>query len=112
MMSTDHEGRRRKTVEIVRDDQTITGGRSVIGPVDDEAVARTLLEATLFEIKRVIVGQEELLERVFVALLACGHLLIEAVPGLAKTLTVKTVADVVGGSFSRIQFTSDLVPAD
>ncbi len=70
------------------------------------------LEAALFEIKRVIVGQEELLERVFVALLTGGHLLIEGVPGLAKTLTVKTVANVLGGEFSRVQFTPDLVPAD
>src|SRR6476660_6423674 len=74
--------------------------------------ARQTLEATLFEIKRVIVGQEEMLERVFVALLAGGHLLLEGVPGLAKTLTIKTVAEVLGGTFKRIQFTPDLVPAD
>ena len=74
--------------------------------------ARTTLEAAMFEIKRVIVGQEAMLERVFVALLSSGHLLIEGVPGLAKTLTVKTIADVLGGSFQRIQFTPDLVPAD
>ena len=80
--------------------------------LEDEALARERLEAALFEIKRVIVGQEELLERVFVALLTGGHILIEGVPGLAKTLTVKTVARVLGGSFSRIQFTPDLVPAD
>ena len=80
--------------------------------LEDEALARERLEAALFEIKRVIVGQEELLERVFVALLTGGHILIEGVPGLAKTLTVKTVAQVLGGSFSRIQFTPDLVPAD
>ena len=66
----------------------------------------------MFEIKRVIAGQDEMLERVFVCLLAGGHLLIEGVPGLAKTLTVKTVADVFGGKFERIQFTPDLVPAD
>src|SRR6266496_3443297 len=70
------------------------------------------LEAALFEIKRVIVGQEGMLERVFVALLAGGHVLLEGVPGLAKTLTIKTVADVLGGTFKRIQFTPDLVPAD
>lgn len=80
--------------------------------LEGEAAARERLEAALFEIKRVIVGQEELLERVFVALLTGGHLLIEGVPGLAKTLTVKTVAQVLGGTFSRIQFTPDLVPAD
>src|SRR3954471_928434 len=74
--------------------------------------ARTRLEAALFEMKRVIVGQETLLERVLVALLVGGHLLIEGVPGLAKTLTVKTLADVVGGSHNRVQFTPDLVPSD
>ncbi len=74
--------------------------------------ARETLESTMFEIKRVIVGQEQMLERVMVALLAGGHLLLEGVPGLAKTLTVKTVADVLGGTFHRVQFTPDLVPAD
>jgi MoxR-like ATPase len=73
---------------------------------------RGLLETAVFEIKRVIAGQDEMLERVFVCLLAGGHMLIEGVPGLAKTLTVKTVADVFGGKFERIQFTPDLVPAD
>src|ERR687893_838299 len=75
-------------------------------------VAHDALEGALFEIKRVIVGQEAMLERVLVALLAGGHVLLEGVPGLAKTLTVKTVADVLGGSFKRLQFTPDLVPAD
>jgi MoxR-like ATPase len=70
------------------------------------------VEAALFEIKRVIAGQDEMLERVFVCLLAGGHLLIEGVPGLAKTLTIKTVAEVLGGSFHRVQFTPDLVPSD
>src|SRR5213596_2308589 len=70
------------------------------------------LENALFEIKRVIVGQEAMLERVLVALLAGGHVLLEGVPGLAKTLTIKAVADVLGGSFKRLQFTPDLVPAD
>src|SRR5688572_28672060 len=74
--------------------------------------AHDALETGLFEIKRVIVGQEQMLERVFVALLAGGHVLLEGVPGLAKTLTVKTVAEVIGGTFHRIQFTPDLVPAD
>ena len=73
---------------------------------------RDLVESALFEIKRVIAGQDEMLERVFVCLLASGHLLIEGVPGLAKTLTIKTVADVLGGSFQRVQFTPDLVPSD
>jgi MoxR-like ATPase len=75
-------------------------------------IAHDSLESALFEIKRVIVGQEAMLERVLVALLAGGHVLLEGVPGLAKTLTVKTVADVLGGSFKRLQFTPDLVPAD
>jgi MoxR-like ATPase len=70
------------------------------------------LEQALFEIRRVIAGQEEMLERVLVCLLAGGHVLIEGVPGLAKTLTIKTTAAVLGGSFSRVQFTPDLVPSD
>ncbi|MCE7885768.1 MAG: hypothetical protein DYH08_18250 [Actinobacteria bacterium ATB1] len=70
------------------------------------------VEQALFEIKKVIVGQEQLLERMLVAILSRGHVLLEGVPGLAKTLAVKTVARVLGGSFSRIQFTPDLVPAD
>src|ERR687884_779776 len=70
------------------------------------------LEQALFEIRRVIAGQDQMLERVLVCLLAKGHLLIEGVPGLAKTLTIKTTASVLGGSFSRIQFTPDLVPSD
>ena len=72
----------------------------------------TLMESILYEVKRVVVGQDRFLERVLVALLAEGHLLVEGVPGLAKTLTVKTLARAVGGSFKRIQFTPDLVPAD
>src|SRR5438128_1470259 len=70
------------------------------------------LEEALFEIKRVIAGQEAMLERVLVCLLAGGHLLIEGVPGLAKTLTIKTTAAVLGGTFQRVQFTPDLVPSD
>ena len=73
---------------------------------------RAALEEALHEIKRVIVGQDAMLERLLVALLAGGHVLLEGVPGLAKTLTVKTLAQVLGGTFSRIQFTPDLVPAD
>ncbi|WP_412542423.1 MoxR family ATPase [Longispora sp. K20-0274] len=72
----------------------------------------TLLEKALFEVKRVIVGQDRMIERMFVALLARGHCLLEGVPGVAKTLAVETLAKVVGGSFSRVQFTPDLVPAD
>jgi len=72
----------------------------------------TLMERILYETKRVVVGQDRFLERVLVALLAQGHLLVEGVPGLAKTLTVKTLARTVRGSFKRIQFTPDLVPSD
>jgi MoxR-like ATPase len=71
-----------------------------------------VFESALVEVKRVIVGQEEMLERVFVALLSEGHVLLEGVPGLAKTLTIKAVSNVLGGSFKRIQFTPDLVPSD
>jgi MoxR-like ATPase len=81
-------------------------------PVSTPAEAKERLEQALFEIRRVIAGQEAMLERVLVCLLAQGHLLIEGVPGLAKTLTIKTTAGVLGGSFSRVQFTPDLVPSD
>ena len=76
-----------------------------------EAVASTM-ERILFEVKKVVVGQDHFLERVLVATLAQGHLLVEGVPGLAKTLTVKTLAAAISGGFKRIQFTPDLVPAD
>ena len=66
----------------------------------------------LFEVKRTIVGQDVLLERMAIAMLAGGHLLVEGVPGLAKTLAVKSLAGAIGGQFQRIQFTPDLVPAD
>ena len=74
--------------------------------------ARDDLQEALYEIKRVIVGQDAMLERLLVSLLTGGHVLLEGVPGLAKTLTVKTLAAVLGGSYNRIQFTPDLVPAD
>src|SRR5712671_4329214 len=74
--------------------------------------AATLMERVLYEVKKTVVGQDHFLERVLVAMLAGGHLLVEGVPGLAKTLTVKTLAATVRGSFRRIQFTPDLVPAD
>ncbi len=80
-------------------------------PLTPGAVSERL-EQALFEIRRVIAGQDQMLERVLVCLLAQGHLLIEGVPGLAKTLTIKTTAGVLGGSFARVQFTPDLVPAD
>jgi MoxR-like ATPase len=81
-------------------------------PETQEREPTTPLEQMLFEIKKVIVGQEALLERIVVALLARGHILVEGVPGLAKTMAIRTVAQVVGGQFNRIQFTPDLVPAD
>ncbi len=71
-----------------------------------------LMEQILYEVKRVVVGQDRFLERVMVAMLAQGHLLVEGVPGLAKTLTIKTLANTIRGNFKRIQFTPDLVPAD
>ena len=80
--------------------------------MDTPEQSASLMEQVLYEVKKVVVGQDRFLERVLVALLAKGHLLVEGVPGLAKTLTVNTLADVVGGSFKRIQFTPDLVPSD
>jgi MoxR-like ATPase len=70
------------------------------------------MERVLYEVKKIIVGQDVLLERLAVALLARGHLLVEGVPGLAKTMAIKTLAASIGGEFKRIQFTPDLVPAD
>src|SRR5881409_3501556 len=70
------------------------------------------MERVLYEVKKVIVGQDHLLERLVVALLARGHILVEGVPGLAKTMAIKTLAEAIGGEFKRIQFTPDLVPAD
>ena len=81
-------------------------------PATAPAYDGELLERVVFEIKRVIVGQDRLVERMLVGLLARGHLLLEGVPGVAKTLAVETVATVVGGTFSRLQFTPDLVPSD
>jgi MoxR-like ATPase len=73
---------------------------------------RRLMERVLYEVKTIIVGQDHLLERLIVALLARGHILVEGVPGLAKTMAIKTLAGTIGGEFKRIQFTPDLVPAD
>jgi len=86
-------------IHVVRDDAPPPGPRQA-------------LEEVLFEVKRVIVGQDAMLERLLVAILAGGHVLLEGVPGLAKTLTVRTLAESLGGSFRRIQFTPDLVPSD
>ena len=71
-----------------------------------------IMEEVLYEVKKIIVGQDVLLERLIVALLARGHILVEGVPGLAKTMAIKTLAATIGGEFQRIQFTPDLVPAD
>ena len=79
---------------------------------DDARLSPAVMEHVLFEMKRLIVGQDYLLERLLVALLARGHVLLEGVPGLAKTATIKALAQVIGGSFGRVQFTPDLVPAD
>ncbi|EON34501.1 MoxR-like ATPase [Gordonia terrae C-6] len=88
-------------------DPAAAGADSVLSDAD---VA--LLERAIYEVKRVIVGQDQLVERILVGLLARGHILLEGVPGVAKTLAVETFARVVGGSFSRVQFTPDLVPTD
>jgi len=85
---------------------------SEMPPAAEQPDHRTQLEEALVEVKRVIAGQDEMLERVLVCLVAGGHLLIEGVPGLAKTLTIKTTAAALGGSFRRVQFTPDLVPSD
>jgi MoxR-like ATPase len=85
---------------------------SVIAADEDIANVARGLKAVLHETKKVVIGQDAMLERVLVALLAGGHVLLEGVPGLAKTLTVKTLATAMGGSFRRVQFTPDLVPAD
>ncbi|MFF3865416.1 AAA family ATPase [Micromonospora sp. NPDC020750] len=84
---------------------------SLPSPVDPDPTGAEL-QQTLFEVKRVIVGQDRLVERLLTALLANGHCLLEGVPGVAKTLAAHTLATVVGGTFSRIQFTPDLVPSD
>ena len=81
-------------------------------PHQIHADVASLMERILYEVKKLIVGQDRFLERVMVAILAQGHLLVEGVPGLAKTLTVKTLARTLSGGFRRIQFTPDLVPAD
>jgi MoxR-like ATPase len=83
--------------------------------MDEQTLARNtgeLMQRVLYEVKRIVVGQDHFLERVLVAILAQGHLLVEGVPGLAKTLTVNTLAKTIRGTFKRIQFTPDLLPAD
>lgn len=86
---------------------------SAVSPVPgSRRVPGTVLERALFEVKRVVVGQDRMVERLLAGLLARGHVLLEGVPGVAKTLAVRTMADVVGGTFARLQFTPDLMPAD
>jgi MoxR-like ATPase len=81
-------------------------------PVEQRGRTPSGVEHLLFEVKRLIVGQDHVIERLLIALLARGHVLLEGVPGLAKTATIKSLAQVVGGSFGRVQFTPDLVPGD
>jgi MoxR-like ATPase len=88
------------------------GGRVATARPRPGAVGSGPMEQVLYEVKKTIVGQDGLLERLLVALLARGHILVEGVPGLAKTLAVKTLARAIGGQFHRVQFTPDLVPAD
>jgi MoxR-like ATPase len=85
---------------------------SSTSPNASNAATATLMEQVLYEVKRVVVGQDRFLERVMVAMLAQGHLLVEGVPGLAKTLSVKTLATAMHVKFSRLQFTPDMLPAD
>lgn len=80
--------------------------------MDDFALRSTQMEQALFEMRKVVVGQDRVLERLMVGLLADGHCLLEGVPGLGKTITLRTMARVLGGTFSRIQFTPDLIPSD
>ncbi len=91
---------------------TVKPSQNDLRALPDPADPRATAEAIMFEIRRVIVGQDEMLERILVGLLSGGHLLLEGVPGLAKTLTIKTLADILGGTFKRIQFTPDLMPSD
>ncbi len=95
-----------------RDDTAHQGTTSQDETAAPPAADARALERAVFEVKRVIVGQDRLVERVLVGLLAQGHILLEGVPGVAKTLAVETFARVVGGSFTRLQFTPDLVPSD
>jgi MoxR-like ATPase len=93
-------------------DQRSNPSASDLHALPDPTDPRATAEAILFEVRRVIVGQDAMLERILVGLLSGGHVLLEGVPGLAKTLTIKTLAEVLGGSFKRIQFTPDLMPSD
>lgn len=85
---------------------------SDVASADPTDASTKLMEQVMFEVKKVIVGQDLLLERLIIGLLARGHVLVEGVPGLAKTMTIKSLSSAIGGDFQRIQFTPDLVPAD
>ena len=93
-------------------DQSTVPGSSAAVSASTAAEDARLLERAVYEVKKVVVGQDRLIEMIMVGLLSRGHILLEGVPGVAKTLTVETFATVVGGSFHRLQFTPDLVPAD
>ncbi len=94
------------------DSPLATTNDAAVSTNEAPASSAALLEQSLFEVKKVIVGQDRVIERMLVCLLARGHCLLEGVPGLAKTLAVETLAEVVGGTFVRIQFTPDLIPSD
>ena len=87
-------------------------GKSTLNTSLQPEAAAAQMQRLMYEVKRVVVGQDAFLERVLIALLAQGHLLIEGVPGLAKTLLVNTIAQSLGLSFNRVQFTPDLMPSD
>src|ERR1035437_4039558 len=91
--------------------RTVPNQPPASGPLTTEQAARLLTDA-IAQVQRVIVGQEHMVEQLMVSLLAKGHTLLERVPGVAKTLAVRSFATVVGGEFARIQFTPDLVPSD
>src|SRR4029079_4766336 len=103
-----HRCRRRRR----RPDPVLSPGGRPLERDADTTPSALPMERLLYEVKKVIVGQDHLLERMVVALLARGHLLVEGVPGLAKTMAIKTLAEAIGGDFKRIQFTPDLVPSD
>ena len=96
----------------IQDDTLTIDSGTEDSSIENTAVATKLMEQVMFEVKKVIVGQDLLLERLIVGLLARGHVLVEGVPGLAKTMAVKSLSSAIGGDFQRIQFTPDLVPAD
>jgi MoxR-like ATPase len=102
-MTTSRNRRTDDRPEAIEDD---------LGPPMEPYAASRILEHALFEVKRIVVGQDRMIERLFVCLISRGHCLLEGAPGLAKTLAAETVATVIGGDFTRIQFTPDLVPAD